>query len=47
VAAKFELEIAKTRMSWNIDIWLYIVTVRVGNSGNLTVVWKALKYIRG
>jgi len=47
VAAKYELEIAKTRMSRNIVIWLYeyIVPFRVGNSGCVTVVWKALNYI--
>jgi len=43
VAAKFEIEKAKTKISRNIAILHYIVPVWVGNSGSLTIIREALQ----
>jgi len=43
VAAKFEIEKAKTRMNRNIANSHYVVPVRVGNSGRLTFTREALQ----
>jgi hypothetical protein len=43
VAVKFEIEKAKTRVSRNIAISHYIVTVRIGNSGSLTAIREVLQ----
>jgi hypothetical protein len=43
VAAKFEIEKAKTKISRNVAILHYIVPVWVGNSGSLTVIREALQ----
>jgi len=43
VAAKFEIEKAKTRVSMNIAISYYIVPVQIGNSGSLIVIREVLQ----